>query len=134
MEKIASTRRSEPCFQSKLPHAYPHLSHLGQSLLCFMHKSLLPIHLSSQKGEVKLTPSRTDNQITLNNPKVQKQYSVQYQMFVYNLKCLLIISGQLNSLPQFVWHMSSFYSFHIKIEDSCSRPTQPYKNTTHDVH
>lgn len=56
-------------------------------------------------------------------------------MFVYNLKWLLIIPGQLNSLPQFVWHMSSFYGFHIKIEDSCSIPPQPYKiyHTCHSL-
>jgi hypothetical protein len=63
--------KNEPCFQSKLPHAYPHLSHLGQSLLCFVHKKLRPIHLSNQKlGQINLSRTDEQNHILSNNLKV----------------------------------------------------------------
>lgn len=45
--------------------------------------------------------------------------NLRYQMFVNDFKSFLIISGQFNSFPQLIWHMSPFYSLHVQIKHSC---------------
>lgn len=40
------------------------------------------------------------------------------QVLINEFKCLLIVSRQLNSLPQVLWRVSSLYSLHIQIKHS----------------
>jgi hypothetical protein len=41
------------------------------------------------------------------------------QMLVDHFHSVLVILGQLNPLPHFVWHVSSLRSFHIQVENTC---------------